>query len=425
MNLKLILILFILPSAVLTQFKNVKVNSINNSPEEVSIAINPRHPNNLVAGANINNYYFSFDGGNTWTNKEIADSKNGVWGDPVLIFDLNGSAYYFHLSRPSQGEWIDRIVCTKSSDGGMTFDNPGTYMGLNPPKKQDKPWACVDYTESKWKNNIYVSWTQFDAYDSRDPKDKSNIMFSYSSDAGTSWSNALRINSISGDCIDSSLSTEGAVPCNGPNGEIYVGWSVNNKLIFDRSTDGGLTWLDEDIIAGDQIGGWAYDIPGLYRCNGLPVTCCDISNSAYRGNIYINFTDIRNGANDADVFIIRSSDGGFTWSDAIRVNDDPEKNGKQQFMSWMSVDPVSGSIYVLYYDRRDHSDNSTDVYLARSTDGGSTFVNTRISEKPFTPDKYVFFGDYICVNAYNDFAACIWQRMDSGKLSVIYAGNRY
>ena len=425
MNLKLILILFILPSAVLAQFKNVKVNSINNSPEEVSIAINPRHPNNLVAGANINNYYFSFDGGNTWTNKEIADSKNGVWGDPVLIFDLNGSAYYFHLSRPTQGEWIDRIVCTKSSDGGMTFDNPGTYMGLNPPKKQDKPWACVDYTESKWKNNIYVSWTQFDAYDSRDPKDKSNIMFSYSSDAGTTWSNALRINSISGDCIDSSLSTEGAVPCNGPNGEIYVGWSVNNKLIFDRSTDGGLTWLDEDIIAGDQIGGWAYDIPGLYRCNGLPVTCCDISNSAYRGNIYINFTDIRNGANDADVFIIRSSDGGFTWSDAIRVNDDPEKNGKQQFMSWMSVDPVSGSIYVLYYDRRDHSDNSTDVYLARSTDGGSTFVNTRISEKPFTPDKYVFFGDYICVNAYNDFAACIWQRMDSGKLSVIYAGNRY
>ena len=425
MNLKLILILFILPSAVLTQFKNVKVNSINNSPEEVSIAINPRHPNNLVAGANINNYYFSFDGGNTWTNKEIADSKNGVWGDPVLIFDLNGSAYYFHLSRPSQGEWIDRIVCAKSSDGGMTFDNPGTYMGLNPPKKQDKPWACVDYTESKWKNNIYVSWTQFDAYDSRDPKDKSNIMFSYSSDAGTSWSNALRINSISGDCIDSSLSTEGAVPCNGPNGEIYVGWSFNNKLIFDRSTDGGLTWLDEDIIAGDQIGGWAYDIPGLYRCNGLPVTCCDISNSAYRGNIYINFTDIRNGANDADVFIIRSSDGGFTWSDAIRVNDDPEMNGKQQFMSWMSVDPVTGSIYVLYYDRRDHSDNSTDVYLARSTDGGSTFVNTRISEKPFTPDKYVFFGDYICVNAYNDFAACIWQRMDSGKLSVIYAGNRY
>ena len=425
MNLKLILILFILPSAVLTQFKNVKVNSINNSPEEVSIAINPRHPNNLVAGANINNYYFSFDGGNTWTNKEIADSKNGVWGDPVLIFDLNGSAYYFHLSRPSQGEWIDRIVCAKSSDGGMTFDNPGTYMGLNPPKKQDKPWACVDYTESKWKNNIYVSWTQFDAYDSRDPKDKSNIMFSYSSDAGTSWSNALRINSISGDCIDSSLSTEGAVPCNGPNGEIYVGWSFNNKLIFDRSTDGGLTWLDEDIIAGDQIGGWAYDIPGLYRCNGLPVTCCDISNSAYRGNIYINFTDIRNGANDADVFIIRSSDGGFTWSDAIRVNDDPEKNGKQQFMSWMSVDPVTGSIYVLYYDRRDYNDFSTDVYLARSTDGGSSFVNTRISEKPFTPDKYVFFGDYICVNAYNDFAACIWQRMDSGKLSVIYAGNRY
>lgn len=425
MKIKLILVLLILPSLSFTQFKNIKVNSVNNSPEEVSIAINPRHPNNLVAGANINNYYYSFDNGGTWKYGEITDRKNGVWGDPVLIFDLNGSAYYFHLSRPSQGEWIDRIVCAKSSDGGMIFNDPGSYMGLNTPKKQDKPWACVDYTDGDRKNNIYVTWTQFDAYDSRDQNDKSNIMFSYSSDAGLTWSNALRINKQSGDCIDSSLSTEGAVPCVGPNGEIYVGWSADNKLIFDRSTDGGATWLDEDIIAGDQYGGWAYDVPGLFRCNGLPITCCDISSSQYKGNIYINYSDLKNGSDDADVFIVRSTDGGFTWSNAIRVNDDTEKNGKQQFMSWMSVDPVTGNIFVVYYDRRNYDDLQTDVYLARSTDGGDTFENTKISEEPFTPNKNVFFGDYIGVNAYNNQVACIWQRMDKGRLSVIYAGNKY
>jgi hypothetical protein len=126
--------------------------------------------------------------------------------------------------------------------------------------------------------------------------------------------------------------------------------------------------------------------------------------------------------NDADVFIIKSSDGGSSWSDAIRVNDDPLGNGKQQFMSWMSVDPLTGAIYVIYYDRRNHDDTKTDVYLARSVDGGSTFVNMKISEEPFTPAKSVFFGDYIAVNAYNDFAACMWQRLDSGKLSVIYTG---
>ncbi|HMQ80789.1 MAG TPA: sialidase family protein [Ignavibacteria bacterium] len=421
----LILVLLILPSISLSQYKNIKVNSISNSPEEVSIAINPRHPNNLVAGANINNYYYSFDGGSTWINKEISDSKNGVWGDPVLIFDNNGAAYYFHLSRPSNGQWIDRIVCQRSTDGGMTFGNPGTYMGLNPPKKQDKPWACVDNSNSKWRDNIYVTWTQFDAYDSRLPEDLSNIMFSFSSDAGSTWSDAMRINKIPGDCVDSSNTTEGAVPCVGPNGEIYVSWSAHDKLYFDRSLDGGTTWLDEDITAGTQIGGWVYEIEGIFRCNGLPITQCDISNSPYRGTIYINYSDKTNGENDVDVFLLRSSDGGSSWSDPIRINDDPVGNGKQQFMSWMSVDPVTGSVNIIYYDRRNYEDLNTDVYLARSTDGGTTFENVKISESPFTPVKSVFFGDYIGVNAYNDFTACIWQRLDKGKLSVIYAGNKY
>lgn len=421
----LILVLLLLPSVVLTQYKNIKVNSISNNPEEVSIAINPRHPNNLVAGANINNYYYSFDGGITWVNKEISDSKNGVWGDPVLIFDNNGAAYFFHLSRPSNSQWIDRIVCQKSTDGGMTYEDPGTYMGLNPPKKQDKPWACVDNTESKWRNNIYVTWTQFDAYDSHRPEDQSNIMFSFSSDAGTSWSNALRINKISGDCVDSSNTTEGAVPCVGPNGEIYVSWSVHDKLYFDKSLDGGATWLDDDIFAGKQHGGWVYDIEGIFRCNGLPITQCDISNSPYKGTIYINYSDKTNGEKDVDVFLVRSTDGGSTWSEAIRVNDDPVGNGKQQFMSWMSVDPITGSINIIYYDRRNYDDLSTDVYLARSTDGGTTFENVKISESPFSPVKSVFFGDYIGVNSYNNFTACIWQRLDRGKLSIIYAGNKY
>ena len=319
----LIIIFMILPSVLFSQFKNIKINTINNSPEEVSIAINPKHPNNIIAGANINNYYYSFDEGVTWVNKEISSKINGVWGDPVLIFDANGSAYYFHLSRPSKGEWIDRIVCQKSTDGGMTYDDNGSYMGLNPPKKQDKPWACVDFTESIWKNNIYVTWTQFDAYESSIPEDSSNIMFSFSSDGGSSWSNALMINQVPGDCMDSSNTTEGAVPCIGLNGEIYVGWSALGKLYFDRSTDGGTTWLESDIVAGTQFGGWVYNIEGLYRCNGLPITACDNSNSQYKGNIYINFSDPRNGENDADVFIIRSSDGGDSWSDAIRVNDDP------------------------------------------------------------------------------------------------------
>jgi len=154
----------------------------------------------------------------------------------------------------------------------------------------------------------------------------------------------------------------------------------------------------------------------------LPVTCCDISSSPYKGNIYINWSDGRNGVNDIDIFIIKSSDGGKTWSNVIRVNDDKERNGRQQFMSDMSVDPVTGNVYVLFYDRRNYTDSQTDVYLARSTNGGESFTNIKISESPFTPQKKVFFGDYIGVSAYNDFAACIWQRFDDNSTNIIYCG---
>lgn len=422
MNKYIITIFLLAPVLINSQFKNIQINTLENRPNEVSVAINPIDPQNIIAGANISNYYFSFDGGFSWVNQLIKSEKYGVWGDPCLIFDSKGTAFFFHLSRPSNTEWIDRIVCQKSTDGGKTWEDPGTFTGLNPPKKQDKSWACADITSSKWKNNIYVTWTQFDAYNSRNPLDSSRIMFSFSTDAGTSWSNARRINEVSGDCQDSSNTTEGAVPCVGPNGEIYVGWSGPMGLVFNRSTDGGYTWLGKDISAGEQFGGWAYDVKDIYRSNGLPVTACDISSSPYSGTIYINFSDRRNGEDDVDVFIIKSSDGGNQWSSAIKVNDDPPGNKKQQFMSWMHVDPVTGAVNIIFYDRRNYEDSKTDVYLARSTDGCENFTNLKISEEPFIPVKNIFFGDYIAVNSYNDFAACVWQRLENQKLSIQYCG---
>src|SRR5206468_2662427 len=141
-----------------------------------------------------------------------------------------------------------------------------------------------------------------------------------------------------------------------------------------------------------------------------------------KGNIYINWSDQRHGKKDTDIFLVMSSDGGETWSKPIRVNDDKIGNDKQQFMSWMSVDPVSGFVYVLFYDRRNHDDNSTDVYLAVSTNGGQSFKNMKISRSPFVPVAAIFFGDYIGVSAYDNFAACIWQRIDESKLSIMFCG---
>jgi hypothetical protein len=195
-------------------------------------------------------------------------------------------------------------------------------------------------------------------------------MFSSSSDGGLNWSSAKRINEKAGDCLDDDNTTEGAVPCAGPNGEVYVTWSGPAGIVFDRSADGGSSWLEKDISVTPHVIGWSYHIEGIYRCNGMPVTGCDISGSPHRGNIYVNFSDSRTGdENDVDVFVIRSTNGGNSWNEPVRVNGDKKGNKKQQFFCWMYVDRVTGAVCVIYYDRRAYNDTQTDVYLARSTDG--------------------------------------------------------
>ncbi|TSA28635.1 MAG: T9SS C-terminal target domain-containing protein [Bacteroidetes bacterium] len=405
----LILLSVIIPFTGIAQYLNVMIGN-QFYPEEPSIMINPYNTDQVVAAANINLYYYSGDGGMTWAQGELSSSY-GVWGDPCIIVDTAGHFYFFHLSNPPGGNWVDRIVCQKTTDGGQTWNN-GSYMGLNGSKVQDKEWTVVDPAN----NYLYTTWTQFDAYGSANPMDSSIIRFSRSTDGGESWSEAVRINRVAGDCIDSDNTVEGAVPALGPNGEIYTSWAGPLGLVFTKSLDQGITWPAENVFVADFPGGWDYAIPGIYRANGLPVTCCDLSGGPYHGRIYINWSDQRNGLNDTDVWLTKSDDGGETWSSIIRVNDDPP--GKQQFFTWMTIDQTTGYLYFVFYDRRNYTNNLTDVYLAVSEDGGGTFENIKISESPFNPIASVFFGDYTNISVHSEIIRPIWARLDEGNLSV-------
>ena len=380
-------------------------------PNEPSIIINPKNPAQILAASNINNYYFSQDTGKTWTTNKLTSPELGVWGDPALLVDTLGDFYFFHLSNPANGNWIDRIVCQKTSDLTTTWTS-GSYMGLNGTKVQDKEWPVVNPAN----NHIYITWTEFDQYDSDDPADSSRIMFSKSLDAGATWAPAKKINKVNGDCVDSDNTVEGATPAIGPNGELYVAWAGPEGLIFDRSLDEGDTWLNDDIFVSDFPGGWDYSVPGIYRCNGLPVTKCDISGGTNHGTIYINWTDQRNGENDTDVWLAKSTDNGNTWSAPIRVNNDPAD--RHQFLTWMDIDQTTGYLYFVFYDRRNYSDSQTDVYLALSKDGGETFINRKISESPFTPTPGIFFGDYNNISVHDGIVRPIWTRLQGGQLSI-------
>jgi len=422
-----VLLLFVIANNLFPQspYTNVTI-STSNSPNEPSICINPKNLYQVVGGANISSVYYSTNSGFNWTRYALTNSSWGVWGDPCIIVDTMGHFYYFHLANTtvSPGYWIDRIICQKSTNAGLSFSNPGSYTYFNPPKEQDKEWAVVDPRN----NNIYVTWTQFDNYGVSTQTDSSNILFSKSTDGGLTWVNfgngtAKRINKLGGDCVDEDNTVEGAVPAVGPNGEIYVAWAgpkIRNSqfgIFFDKSTDGGNTWLDNDIYVSDQPGGWDYMIGGIQRANGMPITCCDLSNGPNRGNIYINWSDSA-GPSNHDVKFVRSTNGGLNWSSPLKVNDD--NSNREQFFCWMTVDQKTGYIYICFYDRRNFTGTSvaTDFYMAKSTDGGLTFTNERISESSFVPTSSIFFGDYTNITAYDNVIRPIWIRIDGQSLSV-------
>lgn len=414
----LMLVVLSFQAPLKAQFKNIKLPRAQKatypySQVEPSIYINPNNNKEVIAGSVLNDYYYSVDGGLNWKSKSIQSKKNGVHGDPCMLIDYKGNYYYFHLSNVDGETLIGGIVCQRSKTIKGRFNKEGHTLVNG--KFHDKEWVVAN----KENNHIYMTWTQFDEYGSKDTTKRSNILFSKSEDFGKTWSKPIDISKLDGDCLDDDLTTEGAVPTVGPNGEIYVCWAFNSKLYFNYSLDDGISWLEEEVEIGNQKEGWALDIPGIYRCNGMPVTVCDISNSTYKGTIYVNWADQRNGKDNTDIWLKKSTDGGKTWSTDIKVNAD--NSDRHQFLSWITVDPSTGYLYVVYYDRRETVGNLTDVFLSVSKDGGSTFKDYKINTTSFLPNDEVFFGDYTNISAQNGVIRPIWTQLENREITLYTA----
>ncbi len=116
-----------------------------------------------------------------------------------------------------------------------------------------------------------------------------------------------------------------------------------------------------------------------------------------------------------DIFVARSTDGGATWSAPLRVNDDPAGVANDQFNQWLAVDPSDGSVNLSWNDtRNDPAHLSTDIFYARSTDGGLSFTkNTQVTTAPTNEtccgaDLGNQYGDYEGIAAMDGSIHPIW-----------------
>jgi len=407
----LLLILF-QQSILLPQYQSYKINPPGKSFfGESSLKINPKNTNQIVAGimasytplTGIMGYCYSTNSGLTWGSAPMTCSFAQPGSDPIIIVDTLGNFYYICCANWGvSGPNLDKLLIFKSTNGGENWDG-GTAFAQMAPQLDDMPNACMDMSHGQYGNNIYVTWSLYDGYPSNDPNDSCYVAFCRSTDGGVTFSNPIHISRVAGTSKVDNSSPEGVCPCTGPNSEVYAVWPLNEKVMFNRSTNAGVNWLQNDIYVCDQVGGWT----GINytSANWSPAASCDISESQYRGNIYICFADTKSGANDKDIWFVKSTNQGNNWSVPKRVNNDGA--GNDQRLPWMCVDKATGYIWIFFYDSRYNALSMSNPFIARSTDGGDTFQNVRLS----TLNLYngFAFGEYMGLDAFDNKVRPLWS----------------
>jgi hypothetical protein len=388
---------------------------------EPSIAVNPANPQQLVVAWQVNaSVAYSGDGGQTWSIAEGTAPKDyRVSGDVSVTYDSAGHALLCYIAFDKLGSdqyWArgatrNGIFVRQSPDGGKTWDPNAVAVFSHESKPgipfEDKPYIVAD-TVSPHPGNLYIGWTQFTL-------SASDLIFSRSTDGGRSWSQPIKLNSTPGLPRDDNGALEGFDGAVGPDGALYTIWDDRAGIMMAVSRDGGRSFShDRRIIAA---GPGYFGIAGVSRSNGFPQIGIDPrkgkSKDGKGGNLYVSWSDYVNG--DVDVFVSSSSDHGKTWSTPVRVNSDSIHSGDDQFFQWMAVDPVSGAVNLIFYDRRGGNVNTT-VTLARSTDGGKTFSNYAWDTEAFEAEGD-FLGDYLAITAYGNrvFGAWAHQTTDPTK----------
>jgi hypothetical protein len=414
---------------------NIKINSdvTTQIQNEEQVVINPLGKDIVVAvwrdfrfGYRRVGVGYSFDGGKSWKDTlfEIAPGTLDWHSDPGLTVDKNGNYYAVVLGVDPSGA-MSEIEVLKSTDRGVNWSLPTIAVPPSVEAFEDKELMTCDRTGSPYSGNLYIAWTRFTG-------SLSQIYFIRSIDGGNSFSEPKLIGDLS--------SVQWPVPAVGPDGEVYVAWVgfSPRALKLDKSTNGGVNFGADRTIQTLSL--TSSTINGGILVFAYPAMDVDISNSPYRGNVYISYPDY--GADGSlDMFFTRSTNVGVNWSTKMRINDDPLGDRADQFHPWLSVDQ-KGVISVIFYDRRNDPNNYLmDVYLTQSFDGGLTFTpNKRLTTVSSDPRAAVLaseyrtvslkmpaglIGEYIGLYTWDSYLNAVWTDTREGNQNVYTTALRY
>lgn len=252
--------------------------------DETAIAINPKDPRNIVAGAAsfdgtnfVNTAYVTKDGGNTWTTVvAITDADEGAG----LAFDDTGHLYYASM----QGGF--NPMCTVSSDGGLTWGAPAAF-------------GVGDKTAVAARGKTAL--VGFDRLNTE--------ACAFTLDGGATWTVH--------DFTDSGLGTAPLISYD--HKDFYIIYAaMDGNLKMYKSHDKGATWTGPTVIVAGNA--WSCPIAGPLSYEGFALTSPG-TNVAIdgKGHLHVLYID----SNTRLPMYTMSKNHGATWSAPVNVN--PER----------------------------------------------------------------------------------------------------
>ncbi len=378
---------------------------------------NPDNPNQVVvtyndsrtASANYSGASFSSDGGTTFTRlnpSPFASGHGTNFGDPVTLYNKPSSSFFaIFLATGCGGQGIG---AWKSTDGGVTWAVGACVANIaSGDGDRESGWADNN-PSSPFYGRMYVSFNNFAV-------GVGALQTTFSTDNGATWHAPINVSNTSTFIRDVQITGDMS-----GNGTIYIagmdegggGFPHNNINHIYRSTDGGNTWTNT--YTGPSFAGPGVGASGYFACmfTGSPSGVYWRHEgwgepAAFNNVVHLVYAQHGAGSDAGDVYYIRSTDSGVTFSAPFKLNTDATT--RPQWQPNISVSP-NGSLFATWYDGREfagctYGNPSVSCYRMwsrKSTDNGATWLADNslsdvASPLPAQPDstvQSVYAGDY-------------------------------
>jgi hypothetical protein len=398
---------------------------------ESDIRINFWDPTKIIGASNnisasgVQAQFYSLDGGTTWGQSTLSLQPGDAFhSDPTVDWTSDGTAWSTTIGINSGGTTL-RMRAYKSTDNGQTWTFDNTFSAAQ--TSTDKQIMWTDHSNSSpFKDNIYVIW-----------HNGTPAFMNRRTGPGGAWQTPIQVSGAesTGTAIGDDVKTNSA-------GDVFGFWptTTNRKIFVVKSTNGGVSY-STPVQIGSTFDGFDIGVPSFNSRRALIYISGGAFKNATKDLVYASWTDLSGetgctaaanepGSNVAStcktrIWFSRSTDGGATWSPAVKINNQASLN--DQYNQWLAVDETTGALSIMYYDTvGDAGRKKSDVWYQSSFDDGQTWstpfkvTSAQTDETTGGQDNGNQYGDYNGLSGYAGVFFPSWTDRRNGAKEEIW-----